>query len=403
MPCSPCCCTLTSRRHDDGKATNCHIDPLDRRAVIHPARLWLPALISQKQLFGGYSGSSYLVELQDKCKYVIKVSNGYTHDDAEFMCRTAYHLGSVGYEDCCLPIPKRTDNIGGDNDGSSQYKFVSSKEQNGVPSFLLSCVSGDQADKVMRDHPHLATTVMRGIGGGMGRMHAASSGIDKNEAMRLGLRYYGSDGGCCDVEDQIGGTISTKIMQSEARGHAFVPFYVKELETLREEMQLVKDGKLDLGITHGDPFADNVLVDSKTGELSAFIDIEDVCVGPLLFDLACCAIGCCFKESSKDGDDDNEERKYPQVLDMSLLAALLNGYCADRKLPDIEKQHFVAYMRLTLLCNCCWRFVKFNVDSAADDVPEQAKNSYLELKRRIDYLYYPNVVEEIEQLLEEQS
>ena len=118
-----------------------------------------------------------------------------------------------------------------------------------------------------------------------------------------------------------------------------------------------------------------------TGELKSFIDMEDVCVGPLLFDLACCAIGCCFTNAR----DINEfGGKYKQILDFTLLSALLDGYCADRKLSSLECEHFVAYMRLTLLCNCSWRFVKFNI--LQKDVPEEAKNSYFELQERIKYL-----------------
>ena len=141
-------------------------------------------------------------------------------------------------------------------------------------------------------------------------------------------------------------------------------------------MKLSKDGTLSLGITYGYPFADNVLVDPNTvGELSSLIDIEDVCVGSLLFDLACCA---CFKES-----EDTMTSKYPQVLDFALLEALLEGYGTELKLPTMETQHFAPYIRLTLLCNCFLRFVKFYVDITATDVPdlEEATNSYLELKR----------------------
>ena len=36
-------------------------------------------------------------------------------------------------------------------------------------------------------------------------------------------------------------------------------------------MQLAKDGKLGLGITHGDPFADNILSDPESGKLSEFL------------------------------------------------------------------------------------------------------------------------------------
>lgn len=143
---------------------------------------------------------------------------------------------------------------------------------------------------------------------------------------------------------------------------------------------------------HRDPFADNVLVEPLTGDLVAFIDIEDVCVGPLLFDIACCAIGCCF--TVENGE---------QVIDMTLLKALLKGYYTERSLSRLEQEHFVAFMRLTLLCNCHWRFVKFNSKSSRDDdtVPEEAKNSYIELLQRIEYLRKASVVNKINPMLEQ--
>ena len=362
---------------------------------------------SSKRLFGGYSGSSYAVEINTPpgadgkaTRYVLKVSNGYTYDDAEFMCRTARHLSAVGYLECCLPIPKMKQKRN-PSTSDDPYVYVSKRESNGIPAFLLNYVEGEQADKVMRDNPTLAPTVMRGIGGGLGRMHSASSGIDKAKANSLGLRWYETDGGCCDVEDQIQDKILDKIMADpDAKEHAFVAFYRRELADLKKEMQLVKDGKLAIGITHGDPFADNILSNPETGELSAFIDIEDVCVGPLLFDLACCAIGCCFRESSDEDDDDTGlGGEYSQIVDFTLLSALLHGYCADRTLPPLEVEHFVAYMRLTLLCNCCWRFVKFNIVEKQNNVPEQAKNSYRELAQRIEYLHESVVESKLQNLL----
>jgi Ser/Thr protein kinase RdoA (MazF antagonist) len=345
-------------------------------------------LVQRKQLFGGYSGSNYLVELDDGSIFVLKVSNGYSAEHAELMCRTASHLGKAGYKDCCLPISRIN--------GNTEYEFVSTKEQTGTPSFLLTFVKGKQADKVMRETPNLAPTVMKEIGGGLARMHAAATGIDKDDAETLGLRWYEKNGGCCDVQDQYDGKVQAKIVACEkVQKHEFVEFYSQELAALRTEIQLAKNGKLPHGLTHGDPFADNVLVHAESGELAAFIDVEDFCVGPLLFDLACCAIGCCFKVSQIATDS-----RYPQVLDMSLFSALLTGYCENRKLEQIEKEHLIAFMRLTLLCNCCWRFVKFNVDSQ-DDVPEEVKNSYLELQQRIVYLHNPEVIRDAEMLLED--
>ena len=347
-----------------------------------------------EQLFGGYSGASYLVQLDTKVeptRYVLKISNGYTYSDAEFMCRTAAHLGAVGYRDCCLPIPKMKQKRG----PNEPYVYVSKQETNGIPSFLLTYMEGQQADKIMRERPDLASTVMRGIGGGLGRMHASSSGMDIEKAQALGLRWYETDGGCTDVQDQYKDKILQKILADpDASKHEFVSFYEEELKDLKKEMQLVKDGKFDMGINHGDPFADNVMSNPENGELVAFIDMEDVCVGPLLFDLACCAIGSCFKNSH---DDDEFGCKYKQVLDFDLLSAFLDGYCAARKLPSLEVEHFVAYMRLTLLCNSSWRFVKFNI--VQKDVPDEARNSYFELQERIKYLREEKVEAKIQKVL----
>ena len=225
---------------------------------------------SSKQLFGGYSGSSYLVELDaspsSPTQYVLKVSNGYTHDDAEFMCRTAAYLGSVGFEDCCLPIPKMKQKR------DPSYVYVSKLESNGVPSFLLTYVKGQQADKIMRESPHLAKVVMRGIGGGLGRMHALSSGIDAEKAKASGIRWYENDGGCCDVQDQYEDKILGKIMSDpDASQHEFVEFYKRELTDLKNELGLVKAGMFDMGVTHGDPFADNIMSNPEVRIIGLFL------------------------------------------------------------------------------------------------------------------------------------
>lgn len=363
-------------------------------------------LLERTQLFGGYSGSNYRVDLDDGCTFVLKITNGYSAEHAELMCRTAHHLGEVGYKDCCLPILKIADESIASNNA---FRFVSTKEEKGVPAFLLTHMEGRQADIVMREHPLLANAVMKGIGGGLARMHAAASGITQDVAGKLGIRWYQTDGGCCDVQDQVDGKILSKILMctDDRKRDLFLDhFYSKELSSLRVEMQLAnrsstKEGAFTFthGVSHGDPFADNVLVRKETGELSAFIDIEDFCVGPLIFDLCCCVIGCCFKVVTDKEDS-------TQVLDMALLEALLIGYCAHRKLPQIERDHFVPFMRLTLLCNCSWRFVKFNVklrDDNVDEFPEEARNSYLELQERVEYLHHPDVVQSIRNLLEKHT
>jgi hypothetical protein len=55
------------------------------------------------------------------------------------------------------------------------------------------------------------------------------------------------------VEDQVQDKVLNKIMADpDARKHEFVAFYKRELDDLKKEMKLAKDGSLALGITHGE-------------------------------------------------------------------------------------------------------------------------------------------------------
>ena len=49
------------------------------------------------------------------------------------------------------------------------------------------------------------------------------------------------------------------------------------------------------------------------GDFIGFVDLEDACVGPLIFDLAVAVIGSCYRS------EDN-------AFDLELFAALMEGY-----------------------------------------------------------------------------
>lgn len=357
-------------------------------------------LVDSRKLFGGYSCSNYRVDLEDGSTYCLKIADNYTAQQAELMCRTVHLLATKGgFNECCLPVSKQEMTKQKDEEKATHeksFQFVSLKEKDGVPAFLLTFVSGVQADKIMREQPALATNVMNGIGRGLARMHTAAPISGKTHAEVLRVRWYETHGGCCDVQDHVTGTMLAKIQQCQSvQEHEFVPFYKQELTALQSEMKLAQN--MPMGITHGDPFADNILGNPNSGDLEAFIDIEDVCAGPVLFDLACCAIGCCF-------DDEPPADGSLAQLNMVRLEALLKGYCFERKLTPLEREHFIPFMKLALLCNCCWRFVKFNVQMADDaDIPEEARHSYLELQRRIEYLQDSKIAQDINAVIVKQS
>jgi Ser/Thr protein kinase RdoA (MazF antagonist) len=144
---------------------------------------------------------------------------------------------------------------------------------------------------------------------------------------------------------------------------------------------------LPTGIIHGDPFLDNILVDGETGAFSAFVDFEDSCVGPLLFDVACTAAAGCYRPAQDGGPDE---------LHTELLAHFLRGYVGVRRFTAEEAAAFVPFMRLALLCNCAWRFKNFNLDHRE---VESCRDAYKELQKRIEDLEQPERERGVDELV----
>jgi hypothetical protein len=151
--------------------------------------------------------------------------------------------------------------------------------------------------------------------------------------------------------------------------------------------ELVRMASLPTGIIHGDPFLDNILVDAESGAFKAFVDFEDSCVGPLLFDVACTAAAGCYRPAADGG---------PDVLAMQLLRDLLRGYASARRFEEHEVAAFVPFMRMALLCNCTWRFKNFNLDHRE---VESCRDAYRELQWRIEDLEQAERVGEIDELV----
>ena len=234
-------------------------------------------------------------------------------------------------------------------------------------------MDGVAADKVIgKEGGARPDAVLRAIGDGLASLHSVP--VLEGSSLRT-IEV----GGGCDVRMHVNNEILPVLKSSpHSREHKFLPFYERQLVALQEGMALT----LPRGVLHGDPFLDNVLVSPEDGSLRGFVDMEDVTVGPLLFDLACCASACCFQADN--------------TLDLERLTALLEAYKTVRPLEQLEKLHFVAFMRLTMLCNCAWRFKHFNIDHRE---AEECRDSYLELQLKIEHLEIPAVVTAIEGLV----
>eukprot|EP00958_Prasinococcus_capsulatus_P024309 scaffold3768_cov376-Prasinococcus_capsulatus_cf.AAC.24 len=82
----------------------------------------------------------------------------------------------------------------------------------------------------------------------------------------------------------------------------------------------------------------------------------------------------------------------------SLVArAVQEGYRKTREMEQCEKDVFVDFMRVALLCNASWRFMNFNIDHP--ELRETHGDQYKELQDRIEQLEKPDVVQSVRALL----
>jgi len=248
-----------------------------------------------------------------------------------------------------------------------------------APTLCLSFCQGTAADAVISPDskiPFPVDKVLFAVGSRLAQLHK----IPVVTEAQLGTY---KDGGACAVIDHISDKIKTTIASSpHTCDHPFHAFYTTQLNELKLSMEAASESDLmPWGVIHGDPFLDNCLATMDTGTVEAtWVDFEDVTVGPLLFDFACCIIGSCFRPSP-----DN-------TLDLNRLAALSKGYFSTRTLTPREMELLIPFLKLTLLTSCTWRFVNFNIHHREIS---DCRDSYVEFQQRIISLLNPELIAKI--------
>mmetsp|Transcript_2450 Transcript_2450/g.4339 ORF Transcript_2450/g.4339 Transcript_2450/m.4339 type:complete len:386 (+) Transcript_2450:61-1218(+) len=339
-------------------------------------------LSSVTPLAGGFSGTNYRIDFSDGAKFCLKICHGYDRPFVESQARVQDHLRQSGFERACFAIPLLVNNDGSsgrDNgDDDDEFRFAAIDPDTGDPCLALTFLDGRAADAVIESGAVPESIIFEQFGRALAEMHAVRLGDDSR------LRHFRT-GGACDVQQHVDRTLYNKMKASKhTRSHPyFTEFYPARLAALVEGMS--KSGYLPQGVLHGDPFLDNALVDPETGQFCGFVDFEDATTGPLLFDVACAVIGTCFPEGSSG-------------FNMSRFHNLMGGYFGVRPLLRSECQLFIQFCQLTLLCNCTWRFINFNVDNR--EVVE-CRDRYRELQDRIVALEENKTTIAIEKVLDD--
>ena len=89
--------------------------------------------------------------------------------------------------------------------------------------------------------------------------------------------------------------------------------------------EALRDGRLRLRVTHGDPKLDNILFAADDGRAIALIDLDTVQPGLIQHDLGDCLRSCCNRGGER-ADGGSAVR-----FDLTLCAAILDGYAQEMR------------------------------------------------------------------------
>mmetsp|Transcript_21783 Transcript_21783/g.86485 ORF Transcript_21783/g.86485 Transcript_21783/m.86485 type:complete len:398 (-) Transcript_21783:222-1415(-) len=162
----------------------------------------------------------------------------------------------------------------------------------------------------------------------------------------------------------------------EDNPHPFVTGWLLADGRLAEARRSLADRKLARGLLHGDPYADNLMLELSDdgGDVARarLIDWEDACVGPIAYDLGCAAVACAFRY---DASTDVAE------LLPDVFAAILAAY-AEVAGPELftsrDADALADLMRANALAVATYRWHTFCL-LGDPDAPAAARDSYKEM------------------------
>lgn len=208
---------------------------------------------SAEHILGGLSGTNYCITSSRGNRAVLKVFNGYNSEHVAGLVKVMDHIWSSGFRGMCRTIPLK--NQGG---------FHCFDSEN-TPLVMLSYIRGRAADVVIRSGTLNPLLVLQGVAAGLGAM----SNVLITECD--GLKDWRT-GGACAVGSHFSGTERAVLTEHpNTRHHSFVPFYLQRLKQL---VKCMSRTDLPLGVLHGDPFFDNVLVEESTGEFLGCLELS---------------------------------------------------------------------------------------------------------------------------------
>ena len=147
-------------------------------------------------------------------------------------------------------------------------------------------------------------------------------------------------------------SLEKDVMNRAKDCQAEIAFVLSHADTYSKVMDGLQDGSIPLRVTHNDTKLNNILMDEKTGEARAVIDLDTVMPGSMLFD---------FGDSIRFGASTaaEDEKDLDKVhFDIELFRAYAEGYCgAVRDSITPREAELLPYGSYLMTIECGMRFL----------------------------------------------
>ena len=280
----------------------------------------LSDLLGIDNLSGGWGNSNYTLTLGDGSKVVLKVWDGRTLEEVEYILSVTTYLSDSG-----VPTPSP---IAFDDGGLMRIR-------DGLAWTILPFVEGGWMEPI--------PSSLHSLGRAQARLHGITPPDFMGRDFSMGQKLF-----------------EEMFSTADERGE-----WTDFLTMLKSESEALRGGfeGLPRGVIHGDLFPDNVL-ESEEGGIS-ILDFEEVCHGLLSFDLVMTFVGFGWE----DGEPVAE--RWESILD---------GYQSIRRLSDDELGALAGLHRLATLSIAAWRYWQFVINMPGTEHTDR----YLEMVGRLD-------------------
>lgn len=272
-----------------------------------------------------------LLVTTDKKRYILQKMNTRVFPDSDGLmnniCGVTEHLKARGIETLSV-VPTK--------DGKS---YIKGEECYRVYDFIENTVTYQTASDI---------NVFRNSGKAFGEFQNYLAEFDASKLTEIIKRFHDTPNRFAAFKEALEKDAFNRAKDCQKE----IEFVLSHENTYGIAMEGLKDGSLPLRVTHNDTKLNNILMDEKTGEARAVIDLDTIMPGSMLFD---------FGDSIRFGASTaaEDEKDLSKVhFDINLFKAYAEGYCgAVKDSITAREAELLPYGSYLMTIECGMRFL----------------------------------------------